>query len=386
MVRKVLSALIMLILFSSFFSFACSSLTTSSPASFTLGNSNPVKNQMGEDPIRLEVEGFIDAQGISMVPVRTIADAVGTGIFWDALTRRVILCTTNTILVFFEGAKIAYVNGSPFELEATVQIVNGKSFVPAGFLEEALNIEINCKNTFEIFDENMKVPILMYHRAVPPGGKIRYPKLEVYVHELREQLTYLKQAGYTPVTLEQFSDFLIEKKPIPRNPIIFTFDDGYKSFYELVYPILQELNFKASLGIITKYVHETRPGAYVSWQQIKEMVDSGLVEVISHTNKHIDLRKASKNELIEELVDSKGVIKDRLNIDGNVLIYPYGAYNQGIIEETKKVYKMGISVGYGVNTYGANPWIIKRIEVTHGDTGKSIVDRIKQSISELPSS
>lgn len=222
------------------------------------------------------------------------------------------------------------------------------------------------------FDKNKKVPILMYHEVIPDGQKISTPGLVVTVGELRQQLTHLKSEGYTPMFLRDIYRYLAEKRPLPKKTIGLTFDDGYRSFYQLVYPILQELNMKASVAIITGPVDKTQSYYYMSWSQIKEMSNSGLVEIASHTVSHARLSSISGPRLLKELHDSDKAIKENLGSESNMLVYPFGAYNQNVLQLARREYLLGATTKHGVNTLQTNPFELKRCQVKHGDTGAAL--------------
>lgn len=109
--------------------------------------------------------------------------------------------------------------------------------------------------------------------------------------ELVNHFAWLKENGYRPVSLEQVLAARGGGKPLPDKPVLLTFDDGYRSFYTLVYPLLKLFEYPALLAIVGRWI-EAPPAdlsggaggaALLDWTQIRAMVDSGLVEVASHS-------------------------------------------------------------------------------------------------------
>ena len=155
---------------------------------------------------------------------------------------------------------------------------------------------------------------------------------------------------------------------MPKNPICLVFDDGYYDFYKLIFPLLQKYNTKALLAVIPKYILEScnnsdeerlapehndlfkhyEKGTFCSYEELQEMIESGLVQVVSHSYSHQNLVEDNVN-LEEELVKSKSILEEKLNIKVESFVYPFGKYNQSILDETMKHYKYSFRIGNGVN-------------------------------------
>ena len=120
------------------------------------------------------------------------------------------------------------------------------------------------------------MPVLMYHHMVPEGQDCN--AMTITPGKFRADLDIILAKGYTPVLPGE----LAAGAPLPEKPILITFDDGYRSNYDLVYPILREYGVRACVSIIV-----LRPDLptdnFCTWEQLREMTDSGLVEVGSHS-------------------------------------------------------------------------------------------------------
>jgi len=75
---------------------------------------------------------------------------------------------------------------------------------------------------------------------------------------------------------------LAEGGPLPEKPVLITFDDGYRSNYELLYPLLQKYQTKAVISIIVE-MPELPADNFITWDMCREMAGSGLVEIGSHS-------------------------------------------------------------------------------------------------------
>ena len=121
------------------------------------------------------------------------------------------------------------------------------------------------------------LPVLMYHHIVEDGQECN--SMTVTVSRMEKDLRWLRDNGYTPILPRE----LAAGEELPENPVLITFDDGYTSNYELLYPLLQKYDMKAVISIIT-CMQEIPASNFISWDMCREMTDSGLVEIGSHTN------------------------------------------------------------------------------------------------------
>ena len=120
------------------------------------------------------------------------------------------------------------------------------------------------------------MPVLMYHHMVPEGQDCN--AMTITPGKFRADLDIILAKGYTPVLPGE----LAAGVPLPEKPILITFDDGYRSNYDLVYPILREYGVKACISIIV-LMPDLPTDNFCTWEQLREMTDSGLVEVGSHS-------------------------------------------------------------------------------------------------------
>lgn len=120
------------------------------------------------------------------------------------------------------------------------------------------------------------MPVLMYHHMVPEGQDCN--AVTITPGKFRADLDIILAKGYTPVLPGE----LAAGAPLPEKPILITFDDGYRSNYDLVYPILREYGVKACISIIV-LMPDLPTDNFCTWEQLREMTDSGLVEVGSHS-------------------------------------------------------------------------------------------------------
>ena len=193
------------------------------------------------------------------------------------------------------------------------------------------------------------LPVLMYHNIVE-----EYPEWaagENITPELFEaHMQGILDRGYTPILVNEYYNFIIKGKDLPENPIAITFDDGYLSNYEIAYPILKKLNIPATIFIVTSTVGLDVSSGKVSnphftWEQAREMQESGLIDIHSHSHTHKDMASLSLAELQFDLRMSRYLIEKNMGRNCYVFSYPYGRYNEKTLQFAKFAgYRMQIFV------------------------------------------
>jgi len=224
----------------------------------------------------------------------------------------------------------------------------------------------------------LELPILMYHHIdtlehTKSSDKIGID-LRVSPSIFEEQLKYLKANNYNSITSLDFANYLDGDLNLPSNPIMLTFDDGYKDNFINALPLLQKYGFKGDFAIITSVVGTSE---YMSWDDIQNMVNAGM-GISSHSVSHCYLspsypsyrtRKAINNtnpdkpndknlcskfdsgetldtgQVYQELMQSKSTLETKLNIKITQIVYPYGHYNKQVEDLAKEVgYKFATTV------------------------------------------
>ena len=206
--------------------------------------------------------------------------------------------------------------------------------------------------------------ILLYHRAFTS----RYGNSpEIF----RKHFQYLK--SHYPITLP--SDPLVSNKV----NICISFDDATFDFYHIVYPLLKEYDLKALLAVPASYVAKNHLSnaeerlasiaefsskkappslGFCSFKELKEMVDSSHVRIASHGMTHTSLCQEGV-DLKFELQSSKELLENALQVPVDTFVFPYGKYNQQVLSEVKKIYKIAIRIGNGLNFSWKDPLLLR---------------------------
>lgn len=217
-----------------------------------------------------------------------------------------------------------------------------------------------------VVDQSAEVVVFGYHRF---EKKLRRPDTEITPEMFESQMQALKDKGVSVIRMQDFLAWKRGEKSIPAKSAIITIDDGYKSGYEVAWPILKKFGYPFTMFI---YVEGVRPGRYaggesISWEQLAEMRDAG-VDIQDHTATHQDLRKPPYDKktrtrlpqseydtwLESEVAGSKRTLEQKLGIRVNCFAVPYGYYNEHVKEVAMKAGYEAMFTVYGQKlTYGS---------------------------------
>lgn len=177
------------------------------------------------------------------------------------------------------------------------------------------------------------IPIFMYHSINDePIGKEE--ELSVSVDDFESQLRYLRERGYESVFVKDMPKYDYEQRLVAV-----TFDDGYEDVYTNAFPLLKKYEIKATLFMPTSLIGEE---GYLDEDQLRELQNSGYVDVESHTVSHEDLSRLSTDEIENEFRESKRTLEDILDKTVNVIAYPGGYVNSDVEEIAGKYFDKAV--------------------------------------------
>lgn len=222
-------------------------------------------------------------------------------------------------------------------------------------------------------ESGIKVPILMYHNLLEDC--VAGDGLNVSAEAFDDQMQQLKAYDYNTITFSDLYDHYMNGLPLAQNPVIITFDDGYKSNYTIGYPILKKYGLKACIFVITDVIGY---GNYLNEEQLREMAFSGVIDVQSHSASHsYYLYSDSKDDISDELSKSRTRIETITGKDVNVFCYTCGKYSQRLVDGLiEQGYIFSVTTKYGIASKKANPFLLPRIRVMGGDSGKNLKAKI----------
>lgn len=204
------------------------------------------------------------------------------------------------------------------------------------------------------------IVVFVYHRF----DDERYPTTNTWTDELEAHIKLVKELGYKVWKLKDLEDYINGNKE-EENAVVFTIDDGYRTVYTKAFPVFKKYNVPFSIFLYFKGIDTEE---YLTWDMIKEMSEYG-VEFGHHSYSHEKfptlLKKLGKQEFIEYFEEDlkKGIKiwKAHMNSDLKYYAYPYGYYNDEMIEVLKKNgFKLGLIQLSGPYSKEISPYEIPR--------------------------
>ena len=188
--------------------------------------------------------------------------------------------------------------------------------------------------------------ILLYH-SVMKAASSSEPVISIDL--FKRQLDYLSAHGYKPVFLKTVIQRHKTGRTIPSSWVVLTFDGGYGDFYTNVYPLLKIYKFRATLFPITSSIGQE---GNVTWGQLEEMQDSGLVEIGSHSHNHYPPTCLALPDSKKEKTLSKAILEKKLGTRIVSYAYPYGAVNAQVEEMVKEAeYEGAVGTAYRLGEF-----------------------------------
>ncbi len=227
---------------------------------------------------------------------------------------------------------------------------------------------------FEL-NKSAVVSILGYHDFKERGGEA----MVISAEKFRQQMQFIKDSEIPVVPLEDVMEWKAGRKNVPQECFVITMDDGWEGVYRHAWPVLKEFGFPFTIYLYKNYVNIG--GRSLTWAQIREMMDSGLCTIGSHSVTHDSMtaRKGRSDEdytawLRDELALSKEFLEKNLGITCTSFAYPYGNYNTAIRDLAHEAgYTNMVTVNGSKVNWDTHP----------GELGRFIIHGVNDSVFQL---
>lgn len=262
--------------------------------------------------------------------------------------------------------------------------------------------------------------ILSYHEIADKSETLDSTYAVTPLH-FDKQMYWLIEHGYHFVDIDDILKYRKTGKPLPNKAVLVTFDDGYHSVYENAYPILKKYKIPSVIALVGSWLKAKDKvnfagemiarSKFLSQNEIKEMVNSGLVEVASHSyflhkgiignpqgnmepavttrqwlaNKHsYEDEKSYEKRIYNDLLENNVFLEKYTGQKPRVMVWPYGHYN---IEVRRIADKLGMPIGLtlddGSNTRITPLWGLRRILVDKDMTLKDLEQNMRSRNANL---
>ena len=215
-------------------------------------------------------------------------------------------------------------------------------------------------------NRTLRVPILMYHRIARdnPSLPAMTRRLTVDPRVFAAQMRWLDRNGFTTITQRQLFDALFRGRPLPRKPVLLTFDDGYRNVWGQASPVLAALRMRATAYVVTGRISGPDP-SFLTWEQLRLLENRG-IEVASHTVSHRALTSLSDAQLAAELRTSRAALERALGHEVRWFAYPFGAHDRRVVAAVRRAgYLLATTTVSGDEQSARAPFELRRLSVAN---------------------
>ena len=226
------------------------------------------------------------------------------------------------------------------------------------------------------------IPVLTYHHILrdEENTRFRHTSTTTSVRAFNNQMTWLRDMGYTTLTMYQLEDYVRNRANLPARAVVVTFDDGLKSVSRYAYPVLKQYGMKATAFIISSRI-KRHPQKWdpksLQFMSVSEL--NGIRDVFdfqSHTHflHRVDgyrrpiLLSRSHHNILFDFARSRRALA-QFNPHVLYLSYPFGSYNATAVQAAGEAgFHMAVTTVKGKVKPGDNPMLLKRLYILRTDS------------------
>ena len=239
-------------------------------------------------------------------------------------------------------------------------------------------------------DFGAQLPVLLYHHVGPPRPGT-YPELTISPLRFERQVRWLARRGYTGIRPCDWQAWRLGAGRLPNKPVMITFDDAYADIAEFALPVLERHGFGAAVFVVTRELGGTNRwdeeegcGSHrlMNAEDIRAWRERG-IEFGSHSRSHADLRQLADVDLALEISGGGRDLEDLLGRAPAAFAYPYGSYDERVMERARRAVDLAFSCDEGLNDLRTDPHALRRTMVQPSDLWADFVLRVRLGSSPL---
>ena len=217
------------------------------------------------------------------------------------------------------------------------------------------------------------VPILMYHVIANPPATAQLPELFVAPDAFTAQMDWLASHGYAAVSLNEVYDAWFGQGKLPENPVVLSFDDGYRGDYVNARPTLRRLRWPGNINLLVGNL-----GDELSDRMVERLIDDGW-ELDAHTISHLDLTMMSGAGLRREVAGSREILRRRFHQPVNFFCYPAGKFNRATIRAVRRAGYRGATTELPGDAARTKMYELHRIRVDGSDGVSGLATKLSRA-------
>lgn len=207
------------------------------------------------------------------------------------------------------------------------------------FLRAGAVFLLTLQTQIAFADHHGGIPVLNYHRF----GPVVADSMTVTTTLFEMQLNWLQDNGYSVIPLSTLVDYLLGKRPPPpEKSVVITVDDGHRSVYDQMLPIVRRHQIPITLFIYPSAISNANYA--LTWSQLAELQQTGLFDIQSHTLWSPNFKKERKKLppetyrkfVKDQLEKSKAILEKKLQKTVDILAWPFGIYDDYLAQAAKE--------------------------------------------------
>ena len=277
---------------------------------------------------------------------------------------------------------------------ASASLLVAEVVEPATYQEPAPHVAVHFRRSggrpaasYTAAPGPLTLPILMYH-SISAEGPAATGRYRVRPDAFEAQLRYLRDAGFTTLTLGHWLRAGRLHRPLPARPVVLTFDDGYRDFDANAWPLLQHYGFGALVFLVADLIGDSarwdadlgEPPPLMGWDEIRRLASQG-VEFGAHSASHRPMTGLTPTEIAREAIRSRVVIERGLGRGVDAFAYPHGDTDP-VVEHLVGAsgFQVGLTCRPGAAALRDSALALPRIEVSGDDDLASFIGKLGWAI------
>lgn len=194
--------------------------------------------------------------------------------------------------------------------------------------------KVTWKKEYYISEKNINIPIFIYHDIVKNESDVEYDYMQTTQKVFEEQISGLLKYGYKIIDYDDLIAYNKGEKKLPKHVCLVDFDDGYIGNYTIAANIIKKYNIPVTIFIVDNLVGTE---GYMSWNQIRELKQTGLIDINSHGKEHSRFNELDSDKAVSDVKYAHSRIEEELGESvTKVFTYPYGLNSDEIVNKLQK--------------------------------------------------
>ena len=227
-------------------------------------------------------------------------------------------------------------------------------------------------------NKNKYINVIYYHDIIEgEGNNAQHTNVETF----KKQMEYLVSKGYKTITFDDIEKG--EEITFKDKYVLITFDDGWVSNYSKIFEFMKERNIKYNIFLEVGAI--SKNPEYLTWDQVREMHDSGVVGFGAHTYSHVSMKDIETIDTQKEVEEVNNIIFKEIGFYPVDFCYPYGQFtgqsNKFLLENTKykRIYTSEHDFSYGVG----DKIVFGRSSINGAEDFKTFINKLNGKYNAL---